>query len=130
MKLFLAYIFLAIYFITGVQGEGYMLVSLVDGKLSRQLANNNQNTFLFGDNGTMKCLEAEKYFGFSESGEYAMLDSPYLGFDLTLIAGSMSKYELSLNNNSRFYLCRDKRIFIDKRCSGARAARITYVKYL
>ncbi|KAM9910449.1 hypothetical protein OXX69_004480 [Metschnikowia pulcherrima] len=130
MKSFSAYMWLAIYFVTGVQGKGYMLISLVNGKLRRQIANNDKNTFLFDDNGTIMCLDAAQYFGFSESGEFVMLDSPYLGFDLTSIAGSMSKYEVSLNNNSRFYLCRDKRIFIDKRCSGARAARITYVKYL
>ncbi|KAM9894400.1 hypothetical protein OXX79_008731 [Metschnikowia pulcherrima] len=130
MKLSLAYILLAIYFVTGVQGKGYMLVSLVDDKSSRQIANNDTNTFLFNDNETIMCLEAEKYFGFSESGEFVMLDSPYFGFGLTSIGGSMSKKKVSLNNNSLFYLCSDKRIFIDKRCSGARAAHITYVKYL
>ncbi|KAM9926630.1 hypothetical protein OXX59_003094 [Metschnikowia pulcherrima] len=128
MQSYLAYILLAIYFVTGVQGMGYMYISLVTSKSRKQIANNGKNTFLFDDNGTIMCLEATKYVGFSESGEFVLLDFPYFGFDLTSIEGSMFKYEVSLNGDSLFYLCSDQNICLDKRCSGARAARITYVK--
>ncbi|KAM9909724.1 hypothetical protein OXX69_005172 [Metschnikowia pulcherrima] len=128
MQSYLAYILLVMYTVTGVQGMGYMYISLVTSKSRKQIANNGKNTFLFDDNGTIMCLEAARYVGFSESGVFVLLDFPYFGFDLTSIEGSMSKYEVSLNGDSSFYLCSDQTICLDKRCSGARAARITYVK--
>ncbi|KAM9937834.1 hypothetical protein OXX80_002651 [Metschnikowia pulcherrima] len=128
MKSYLDYILLVMYTVTGVQEMGNMYIFLVNSKSRKQIANNDKNTFLFDDNGTIMCLEAARYVGFSESGDFVLLDFPYFGFDLTSIEGSMSKYEVSLNNNSLFYLCSDQTICLDKRCSGARAARIIYVK--
>ncbi|KAM9923866.1 hypothetical protein OXX59_004918 [Metschnikowia pulcherrima] len=141
MQSLLAYILLVMYTVTGVQGMGKMYISLVNSKSRKEIENNGKNTFLFDDNGTITWLESPKYAGFSDTGEFVLLDFPYFGFDLTSIEGSMSNFEVSLNGsmsnfevslngNSLFYLCSDQRIFLDKRCSGARAARITYVEYL